>query len=346
MDPDGCGCCMTTALPPGGLGPSARRGPPGGYRARSCSPGVDRGCALRLRQWLAQLPLHQFSWRQILVPVVALADLMGVVASMGMAGRLDVGTRLTRQVPNMPAVASDQAQSFLGGRVLAITGDPCAIGYRLLGSEPGPVVRDLPGAVAAPDPLLAAVKSSVWTDLRGSANAARDALADLGVGFASTKRCLGRAAGQPPGLTAGFTRLSHNNGLTLWRVVPCGYAVGSSRLRFVDAASAHLASIPVTRPRSDRCRHRPATGASAAGRRLVAAEPNQWAAHARVTFAGRRLATVAGAEQPTSLVPRSAGRLSITVASTHQRWRWGQLGLLLVALFIAASAPGAPSDLA
>jgi hypothetical protein len=55
-----------------------------------------------------------------------------------------------------------------------------------------------------------------------------------------------------------------------------------------------------------------------------------------VTFAGRRLEAIAGAEQPTYLLPPIAGQLSITLAPTHQWWRWGQLGLLLVVLFLAA----------
>ena len=114
--------------------------------------------------------------------------------------------------------------------------------------------------------------------------------------------------------------------------------MGSSRLRLVDAKGAPVASIAVTgdHGRTD-VGIGPATpGASGAGRRLVVAEPNQWAAHARVTFAGRRLAAIAGAEQPTYLVPPNAGQLSITLAPTHQWWRWGQLGLLLVVLFLAA----------
>jgi len=55
-----------------------------------------------------------------------------------------------------------------------------------------------------------------------------------------------------------------------------------------------------------------------------------------VTFAGRRLAAIADAEQPTYLVPPNAGQLSITLAPTHPWWRWGQLGLLLIVLFLAA----------
>ena len=55
-----------------------------------------------------------------------------------------------------------------------------------------------------------------------------------------------------------------------------------------------------------------------------------------MTFAGRRLEAMAGAAQPTYALPSSAGLLSITLVPTQHRWRWAQLGLLLVVLFLAA----------
>ena len=57
---------------------------------------------------------------------------------------------------------------------------------------------------------------------------------------------------------------------------------------------------------------------------------------ARVTFEGRRLAPIRGAAQPTYLLPVNAGQLSITLPPTYRWWRWGQLALLLVVLFLAA----------
>jgi hypothetical protein len=66
------------------------------------------------------------------------------------------------------------------------------------------------------------------------------------------------------------------------------------------------------------------------------AEPAAWASRARVTFAGHELAGVAGGAQPSYVLPSSAGHLTITLAPTFHWWRWGQLGLLLVVLFLAA----------
>jgi hypothetical protein len=109
-------------------------------------------------------------------------------------------------------------------------------------------------------------------------------------------------------------------------------------LRLVDAEGASLASIDVTgdHGRTD-VGVGPATGGSpAAGRRLAVAEPREWAEHARVTFAGRQLSAIPGAAQPTYPVPPGAGRLSITLPTVQPWWRWGQLGLLLVVLFLAA----------
>jgi hypothetical protein len=286
-----------------------------------------------------QLSLFHFGWRQIVFPLIVAIAVLGVVASMTMAGSVGVGGALTRQAPNTPAVAADQAHGSLGNRLLALTLDRDTIDYRLVGAEPGPVVRDLPGAAVAPDPLLAAaVKSTVGTNDAASPNAARDALADLGVGFVSLRGASTQPLVNQLDSTAGMTRLSNNKGLILWRVLPRGNAVGSSRLRLVDATGATVTSIPVTgdHGRTDVSIGPATPGASGAGRRLVVAEPNQWASHARVTFAGRRLAAIAGAGQPTYVVPPNAGQLSITLAPTRHWWNWARLGLLLVVLFLAA----------
>ncbi len=287
----------------------------------------------------AELSLSHFGWRQILVPALAVAAVLGVVASITTAAWLGIGGALTRQVPGTPAVAEDQAHPPWGNRLLALTTQGGTIGYRLVGAEPGPLVRDLPDAPVAPDPLLgAAVKITVGTNELAPVNAARDALADLGVGFVSLRGASTGPLVNQLDATAGITRLSNYQGLILWRVLPRGNAVGSSRLRLVDAAGASLASVPVTgdHGRTDVAIGPATPGASPAGRRLVVAEPNQWAAHARVTYAGRRLAAIAGAAQPTYLLPPTAGQLSITLAPTRHWWNWARLGLLVVVLFLAA----------
>jgi hypothetical protein len=59
MDPDACGCCMTTALPPGGLGPPARRGMPVTVRGRRRpqAPHLARPVPAA-RGWLGDHPLR------------------------------------------------------------------------------------------------------------------------------------------------------------------------------------------------------------------------------------------------------------------------------------------------
>lgn len=296
------------------------------------------------RDW-GRLSLSRLTLRRSLGTAILTAAVVGVVASVSMAGWFGIGDVLTRKGSDTPAVAADQAHSQLGNRLLFLTKDGDAIGYRLMGAEPGPVVRDLPGVMAAPDPLLAeAVKSTVGTNDVAPANAARDALSGLGVGFVAFHGASSEPLVTQLDATAGLTRLSNNQGLILWRVLPGDNAIGSSRVRLVDAKGALLATVDVTgdHGRTDvgvgPVTHGASTalGSASGVRRLVVAEPTGWARHAHVTFAGRRLAPVAGAEQPTYPVPPKAGRLTITLAPNHQRWRWGQLGLLLVVLFLAA----------
>ena len=290
-----------------------------------------------------------FGWRQLLAGWVVAAAALGVVASVVTAGWFGVGEPskgrvLTSAVPTMPAVAADQADGPLGSRLLEMTADGGAIGYRLVGTEPGVVARDLAGAASAPDLLLAtAVKIAVSVGDAASANAARDALADQGVGFVSFRGAPTEPLVRRLDATAGMARLSERQGLILWRVLPRDDAVSSSRLRLEDAQGGPLQSIAVTGDHGQTEVMVDATTPDAAtpsaallGRRLVVAEPASWAEHAQVMFAGRELAVVGGGDQPAYDLPPSAGLLTITLAPTQQWWRYGQLGLLLVVLFLAA----------
>ena len=307
-----------------------------------------------------------FGWRQLFVGPVVVAAVLGVVASIVAAGWIAGGAVLTSNVPSMPAVAADQATGPLGSRLLEMTTDAGTIGYRLVGSEPGAVVRDLTGVVAPPSPLLAAaVKIAVSDSDAASANAARDALADQGIGFVAFRGAANEPLVRRLDATAGMARLSANGGLILWRVLPRENAASPSRLRLDDAQGGALRSIPVTGDHGQTDTWigagtstpsvatpgavkpgavKPGAGTTATPvRRLVVAEPSAWAHHARVTFAGRELAVVGRGGQPAYVVPQTAGQLTITLAPLFQWWRWGQLGLLLLVLFLAVPIGSARS---
>jgi len=307
-----------------------------------------------------------FGWRQIVVVPVVAAAALGVVASLAIAGWSGVGDALTRRVPTMPAVAADQSDGPLGSRLLLLNSDTNradtkspdtkspgtknsetrAFGYRLLGRETGQVVRGLPGAAVATDPLLAAaVKAAVSEGDVMSVNAVHDALADLGVGFVAFRGAATEPLVRHLDATAGMARLGDSHGQILWRVLPRQNMVSPSRLRIVDPQGAPVQPIAVTgdHGRTDVRVAAAPPGARTLGRRLVVAEPTQWADHARVTFAGHELAPVSGGAQPAYDLPVTAGQLTITVAPTHQWWRWGQLGLVVLVLFLASSFGSAPS---
>jgi len=338
-----------------------------------------------------RLSASGFGWRQLLVGPVVVAAVLGVVASIAAPAWFALAGPLSTKAPSMPAVAADQAQGPLGSRLLEMTTESGTIGYRLVGSEPGAVVRDLAAVAPRPNALLAAaVRTAVSEGDAASANAARDALAGQGVGFVAFRGAASEPLVRKLDATAGMTRLSANGGLILWRVLPAGNAVSSSRLRLEDARGGVLSSVPVTgghgqtdvwvgpaaavapapnatapnatapsvpapatavppTPAPGVATPQPPTAAAATPgpgaivRRLVVAEPAAWAGAARVSFAGRELAVVAGGAQPSYVLPSSAGQLSITLAPTFRWWRWGQLGLLLVVLFLAAPLGSARS---
>jgi hypothetical protein len=280
-----------------------------------------------------------FGWRQVLVAPVVVAAVLGVVASVALSGWMGVGQEVTATTPILSAVAADQAEGPLGSRLLLMDLDAGTIGYLLVGSEPGAVVRDVTGPAVEPDPLLAAtVRTAVSGGDPSAVNAAWDGFADLGVGFVAFRGAVTEPLVRRLDATAGMTRLSDSRGMILWRVLPRNSSLSSSRLRLEDAKGGPLQSIAVTgdHGRTDVRVGAATAGPGAAGRRLVVAEPAAWADHATVTFAGRELAAVAGRAQPTYDMPPSSGQLIITVTPNQQWWRWGQLGLLLVVLFLAA----------
>ena len=262
---------------------------------------------------------------------------LGVLASAGLAA-WNAATALRPQRDLVPAVVADQATGPLAGRMLILSGSGAPVTYRVVGREPGPVVRPLrPGQHAVDPALQAAVQATVTRASAADANVARTRLADLGIGFVALE---GRP--DPDRLlrldaTAGLTRLGDRPDLTLWRVLPRPAAAGgadvpSARARLETPQGALLQSVDVA---GDHARLRVALPASRTGRVLVLAEPRGWVQHAGVRYAGRTLTAVPGRTQPTYVVPATAGTLRVDVHPTWPWWRWGQAVLLGLVAFIA-----------
>jgi hypothetical protein len=221
--------------------------------------------------------------------------------------------------------------------MLVLSGDGTPVRYRVVGREPGPVVRPLPGSDASDPALEAAVRATVTAGSAANANLARTRLADLGIGFVALE---GRP--DPDRLlrldsTAGLIRLGDQRDLMLWRVLPrqgagAGTTVPSARVRLQTPQGLLLQPVDVS---GDHARTAVRLPAGGAGRLLVVAEPQGWARHAHVRAAGRELQALPGRSQPTYAVPPGAGRLDIEVSPTAPWWRRGQGALLVLVVFLA-----------
>jgi hypothetical protein len=219
-----------------------------------------------------------------------------------------------------------------------LSGNGSPVHYRVVGREPGPVVRPLPGPATEADPALrAAVEATVTGTSAAEANLAHTRLADLGIGFVALE---GRP--DPDRLlhldaTAGLTRLGDRHDLILWRVLPRPgvspqSTVPSARARLETSDGRLVQPVDVS---GDHARTSTALPAGSAGRLLVVAEPAGWAAHARVRYAGHAVAAVRGSGQPTYALPGVAGRLDIDIPPTWSWWRRGQAVLLGLVVFLA-----------
>ncbi len=248
-----------------------------------------------------RLPSGWTARRVLAVALVAVAG-AGVVGSAAVAGWQGRPAALRPQADAVPAVVADQATGPLAARMLVLSGDGTPVRYRVVGREPGPVVRPLPGPATSDPALQAAVQATVTAGPAADANLARTRLADLGIGFVALE---GRP--DPDRLlrldsTAGLIRLGDQRDLMLWRVLPrqgasAGATVPSARVRLQTPQGGLLQPVPVS---GDHARTAVRLPAGAAGRLLVVAEPLGWVRHADVRYAGRELHALPRA-QPTDL---------------------------------------------
>ena len=89
-----------------------------------------------------RLPVTARPGGRLLTGAVVAVAVLGVLASAGLAA-WDAATALRPQRDLVPAVVADQATGPLAGRMLVLSGSGTPVTYRVVGREPGPVVRPL-----------------------------------------------------------------------------------------------------------------------------------------------------------------------------------------------------------
>lgn len=277
-------------------------------------------------------------WRRVLVWFgVALAG-VGVLGHAAVAAVRGPAPDLVIGQPSLPAVALDQASGPDASRILLLTPVDASVGYALLGREPGELLRDVDRAASVTDPGIGALVSQVASGALDPAQPLGSHLADLGVGFVVTEGEIDPTLQRTLDAAPGMTRLGSNGGQTLWRVLsrepldPADAPVQPSRLRLIAADGRLVSSVTVTGPHAATETGLPA---GSAGRRLVVAEPVEWADVADVRLDGVPMTRADVAGQPAYLLPAQGGRLSIDVPPAHPQWFVAQLICLAVAVFLA-----------
>ena len=269
------------------------------------------------------------------VLTVAVAASAGVTAWATPGGEVSVGQ------DSLPAVAVDQATGPAANRLLVLAPSASTVDYRLIGAEPGELLRDIDRAHPVTDPGLGALVTSIASgvaDLPGGASAQ---LAEQGIGFVSLRGTPQSPLARSLDAAAGLARLGSTDEQTLWRVLPRSSSgadatpalpVPPSRVRVVDSAGAPLQGVDVVGPHG--AVDTP-LAAGPAGRSVVFAEAPEWADVAQVTFDGTPLQRLSAAGPPTYQLPATAGRLSADLPPARQRWFLAQLALLALVVFLA-----------
>jgi GT2 family glycosyltransferase len=262
----------------------------------------------------------------VVVPVFA-----GAVrwAAEGGGGALTVGQA------SLPAVAVEQSGPPTSNRLLLLQPSGGVVDFRLAGEEPGELLRDLDRAADVDGSALVAAVAAV---VGGDAALDSSELARLAVGFVQVEASPDSDLARRLDASEGLSRLGTSAQGILWRVRPLPAAPRAtgvtvpSRVRLVDASDRVLAIAPTSGPHAA-VSHQ--LGPAAGDRRVVVAEPREWAAHAVVSLDGRVLTAVPGAAQPTYAVPRQGGHLTIDLAAAQPWWRLGQALLLAFVVFMA-----------
>jgi GT2 family glycosyltransferase len=298
--------------------------------------------AVVLTGWhgLRDLRGRQWNPRRVVALVGTTLLVLSVGAAAGVSAWASLGDRVTVGQDALPAVAVDQATGPQANRLLVLSPSASRVDYRLVGSEPGELFRDIQRPQKVTDPGLGALVGSLASgvgDLPGGAGAQ---LANQGIGFVSLQAPADSALARSLDAAAGLTRLGSTKDQTLWRVLArtstaagaAGEPVPPSRVRVVDAQGGPLQAVDVVGPHGAVDTTLPA---GPEGRRVVFAEAPEWASYARVTFNGTRLRVDSPELTPTYPLPTAAGRLVVDLPPAQRTWFLTQLGLLALVIFLA-----------
>lgn len=292
--------------------------------------GLLTGSRLVLRE--LRRPVRRWAFAGALA-AAALA-ILPVVAGAGRWAVDGIGPTLSVSRAVAPAVAVEQARSPISNRLLFLRPADDVVDFRLVGEEPGELLRGLDDPPGVDDTALVAAVGAV---VGGGSAVDSAGLARLGVGFVQVAASADSELARRLDASDGFSRLGASEQGVLWRVRPLAAAPGvavstvPSRVRIVDGQDRVLAIVPTIGPHGAVDHVLPAGGA----RRLLVAEPAEWAAHARVTVDGRVLTPVPETEQPTYAVPPEGGRVRVDLAAAQPWWRLGQGVLLAFVVFMA-----------
>jgi hypothetical protein len=270
------------------------------------------------------------------VAVVAVL-VAAVVSGAALWAVRGAGSTLTVGQATLPAVAVEQGSGPLANRLLLLHPSPEVVDFVLAGQEPGELLRDLDREPDADDaPLAAAVAELVGGQGADSLDAS--SLARLGIGFVQVSERSDSTLTRRLDSAEGLSRLGSSSRGILWKVRPLtagtdGEAASApSRARLVDASGAQLAVVPTRGPHAAIDTELPRGSDS---RRLVVAEPAQWADHAVVTLDGQQLTALPGTDQPTYAVTPAGGSLTVDLAAADPWWRIAQATLLALVVFMA-----------
>ena len=262
------------------------------------------------------------------LPVVGLA--VAAIGSGVLVGQHSYGDDLTTWRDDRPLVAISAAEGPMASRTLVVESSDEGLVYRLVGDEPGDLVRDLPlqhAPVPGEEDLAGAV-AQVLGQGEGERDPA-DVLAENAVShlvLIEPTEADRRLVDASPGLG----RLGSSAGRTTWAVrSPVTDGSTPSRAR----VSTDDSSVPLRGVGS----HADTDGSVAAptGEQLIVAESLDWSDRVEVRADGELLHASTRSAVPTYDLPEDTDEVSIDVGPGHLAWKLLQGLALVLALYLA-----------